>query len=137
MAKRQSTLQKLWSRTSPKKARLRDEANSSLSVPELDEDQGSEDSRSYAGSSAVGIYTTEQETSVNERLPGPSRCTALCCSATDNAFQPTDKKTLVSLMKKGTFQPHWFKRFPWLSICTNDRKVYCICCRYATQHELI
>ena len=143
MAKRQSTLPKSWSRTSPKKARLIDEASSSLSVPEFDEDQGSEDSSSYAGSSTADIFTTEQdETSVNESqnesLPGPSRCTALCCSAADNAFQPTDKKTLASLTKKRrTFQPHWFKRFPWLSICTTDKKVYCICCRYSKQNGLI
>ena len=66
------------------------------------------------------------------------RCTALCCSTADNAFQPTDKKTLAGLTKKRrNFQPHWFKRFPWLSVCTTDKKVYCICCKYATKHRLI
>lgn len=142
MAKRQSTLPKSWSRTSPKKARLEDETSSSLSLPESD-DEG-QASTSYAGSSTADIFTTEQEKiSVNqsqdESLTGPSCCTALCCSADiHNAHQPTDKKMLSSLMNKGrNFQPHWFKRFPWLSVCTTDKKVYCICCRYVTQHGLI
>ena len=115
-----------------------------MSIPESDnEGQASADSSSYPGSSTADICTTEQEeTSVNgsqdESLPGPSCCTAPCCSAADNAYQPTDKKTLARLAnKRRNFQPHWFKRFPWLSICTTDNKVYCICCRYATQHGLI
>lgn len=141
MAKIQSTLPKLWSHTSPKKARLEDETSSPLSLPESD-DEG-QASTSYAGLSTANIFTTQQEkSSVNqsqdESLFGPSCCTALCCYVDiHNAYQPTDKKTLSSLTNRGrNFQPHWFKRFPWLSVCKTDKKVYCICCRYAT-HGLI
>ena len=81
MAKKQSTLPTSWStstsRTSPKKARLTDEASNAMCVPQSDDDQDSEDSSLYADSSTVDTTTQQDETSVienqNESLPGPSR----------------------------------------------------------------
>ena len=65
-----------------------------------------------------------------------SHCSALCCTV--KAYQPTDAETLASLVFKGRrFEVHWFKRFAWLSVCMTSKKVYCVCCRYATQHNLI
>ena len=110
IARRQSTLPALWSnstsRTSPKKARLTDEVSKAMSISQSDDDRDSVEDSSYADSSSYDGHTAggESETSVinsqNESLPGPSHCTALCCSTDDKAFQPTDKKTLAGLTKK-------------------------------------
>ena len=145
MAKRQSTLPTWFtstSGTSSKKARLTDETGNAVGASQSDDDQDSEESGSYADSSTTDTTTPPEETSINESqnesVTGPSRCTALCCSTADKVFQPTDKEMLANLTKKWrNFQPHWFKRFPWLSVCTTDKKVYCICCKYTTQHGLI
>ena len=72
----------------------------------------------------------EMEISASQSLETVSnRCTALCCSSSDKAFQPTDKQTLAKLRAKGrNFQPQWYmyKRFPWLSVCITTKKAYCL-----------
>ena len=68
----------------------------------------------------------------------PFNCIVQCCIHSDKPFQPVDKKTLLTLsIKKRNFQPQWYKQFPWISVCTTYKKVYCLYCRHATKHNLI
>lgn len=67
-------------------------------------------------------------------LPGTIvGCSSLCCVSEEKAFQPNDKPTVQLLRaKKRNFQPSWYKQFPWLSVCTNRKKVDC---RYAVKQN--
>ena len=64
-------------------------------------------------------------------------CVALCCANMDKPFQPKDKNTLQKLASKRNFQPQWYKKFPWLSVCLTRKKVFCLYCRYCTRQNLI
>ena len=64
-------------------------------------------------------------------------CVALCCASMDKPFQPKDKNTLQNLASKRNFQPQWYKKFPWLSVCLTRKKVFCLYCRYCTRQNLI
>ena len=65
-------------------------------------------------------------------------CSGQCCSNEEIAFQPKDKPTLMTLAaKKRNFQPQWYKQYPWLSVCTTQKKVFCLYRRNATKHKLI
>ena len=88
--------------------------------------------------------TTEQgslqdtDCSAETRATRPLNCTALCCLHSDKAFQPIDKKTLsIFTIKKRTFQPQWYKQFPWVSIYITYKKAYYLYCQHATKHNLI
>ena len=84
-----------------------------------------------------GESDDEVETLVDS-VPTPSACTAPCCACSETVFQPIDKLALLKLTaKKRAFQPQWYKQFPWLSVCISSNKVYCLYCRYASQHNLI
>jgi hypothetical protein len=37
---------------------------------------------------------------------------------------------MIATEKKS--QPQCYKQFPWLTICLTYKKVFCLCCRYAT-----
>ena len=90
----------------------------------------------YGPSSSTSESTLDPSNSTADSEP--SRCSALCCITTNKTFQPTDKQTLVKLTAKNRhFQPQWYRRFPWISVCNTNKKVYCLYCRYATQHNLI
>ena len=68
----------------------------------------------------------------------PTNRTAQCCVSNEKAFQPVDKQTLLKFInKKRNFQPQWYKQFPWVSVCSNSKKAYCLYCRHAAQHNLI
>ena len=32
---------------------------------------------------------------------------------------------------------HWYKTYPWLSVCTTKRKVFCCYCRYAEKLNML
>ena len=59
-------------------------------------------------------------------------CVLPCCGNETVAYQSTDKPLLQQLISnERNFQPGWYKRFPWLSICLSRKKVFCLYCRYA------
>ena len=66
-------------------------------------------------------------------------CVLPCCGNETVAYQPTDKPLLQQLISnKRNFQPGWYKRFPWLSLCLSRKKVFCLYCRYAAKkHRII
>ena len=78
-----------------------------------------------------------------ETVPGPNpdlTCVLPCCGndTVSVAYQPTDKPSLQQLFSnKRNFQPGWYKRFPWLSVCLSRKKVFCLYCRYAAKKHWI
>ena len=138
MAKRQAILRSAWSIPTKK---VREEGES---------DQEREgDWTVNCGDSLTqpqnGESNDEAETVVDS-VPTSSACTApyaystICCACSETVFQRIDKLTLSNLIanfKKRNFQPQWYKQFPWLSVCISSKKVYCLYCRHASQHNLI
>ena len=64
-------------------------------------------------------------------------CTTVCCSEIQQAYQPREKVILSLFIKKGhKFLPAWYKRFPWITLCTTRKKTFCVYCRFAQRHKL-
>ena len=62
-------------------------------------------------------------------------CVLPCCGNDTVAYQPTDKPSLQQLISnKRNFQPGWYNRFPWLSVCLSRKKVFCLYCHYAAKN---
>ena len=124
MAKRQLTL---FSVLSAKKARHDDSSDD-------DEDRSSNE---------VGILErpdriTNNDIGISEEQDDETSesCSFQCCANEDKAFQPNDKPTLLSLNSKNrNFKVGWYKQFPWLSVCTYRKKVFCLYCRHASNHN--
>ena len=68
-----------------------------------------------------------------------ANCTAVCCDpSAKKPFQPTDKTTLSSFtVNNHSFQPQWYGKCLWLTVCMTTNKAYCLYCKYAMQHNLI
>ena len=50
-------------------------------------------------------------------------CTTVCCSEIQQAYQPREKVILSLFIKKGyKFLPAWYKKFPWITLCTTRKK---------------
>lgn len=82
------------------------------------------------------LITSPSPTAENESVVPV--CSGQCCGSDEIAFQPKDKPTLLTLTaKKRNFQPQWYKQYSQLSVCTTQKKVFCLYCRYATKHKLI
>ena len=65
-------------------------------------------------------------------------CDSVCCSSELVAFQPADKETLESLsMSGGNFMATWYNQYPWLTICTVRKKVFCLYCRHVEKHGML
>ena len=64
-------------------------------------------------------------------------CECQGCTNQDNAYQPSDKSTLQKLSTQSrNIQSSWFKKFPWLSICSTRKKVFCLYRRYFHKHNV-
>ena len=139
MAKRQSTLL-VWSKTIPAK-KLREESENEREIEK--DDRESEVGFSDMSEADEAETTSEKEAEMTGGcMPkaAPTNCTVQCCVSTDRAFQPVDKRTLLTFTNKDqkrNFQPQWYKQFPWVSVCTTSKKAYCLYCRHASQHNLI
>lgn len=94
------------------------------------EDSSTQSEREEDNVAAGDELTDDEEDAVS--------CTALCCTDSSKAYQPTNKQALSLLTQKGrNFQPQWYKQFTWLTVCMTSKKVYCLYCRYAVQHKMI
>ena len=138
MAKRQTTLLSTW--TVP--AKVRKEVSSVLGSSNEEQaglSQTADSELEYEGDLSDLAESDEPEMehdSTSDTVP--ASCTALCCSSSEKAFQPTDKATLSRLKAKDrSFQAQWYKRFPWLTVCITTNKAYCLYCRYAARHKMI
>ena len=77
-----------------------------------------------------------EHTNTSGNIATAAGCSSQCCVHEERAFQPNDKPTLQLLHSKNrNFQLSWYKQFPWLSVCTNRKKVFCFYCQYAVKHN--
>jgi len=61
----------------------------------------------------------------------------MCCNDDQRAYYPSEGIILAQFAKKGCrFLPAWYEKFPWVTLCTAQKKVFCVCCRYACKHKL-
>ena len=138
MAKRQSQPQVslLSFLSAPKKARRTepnhqgelDSEDELDPVPVIASEQDDTPFESDAISLSEGQNTTPEDVG----------CSSQCCTSEEKAFQPNGNIILKTLsMKQRNFQSSWYKQFPWLSVCTSRKKVFCFYCRYAARHKLL
>lgn len=67
-----------------------------------------------------------------------SECNSVCCSDLMKPFQPQSEECLACLTSNGRkFVPKWFQQYPWLTVCSTRRKVFCYECRCISKRELL
>lgn len=65
-------------------------------------------------------------------------CQSSCCTDETKPYQPNDKITATSMAYKGrNFISRWYTTFPWLSLCTTTKKVFCFYCRIGQQRNTL
>ena len=69
-------------------------------------------------------------------------CSTRCCQDTLEVIQVQDDGIIMSKTRKvqghgQQFCIDWFKKFPWLILCTTRFKAYCACCRYSYRQSLL
>ena len=53
-------------------------------------------------------------------------------------FQPKDKETILSMAKdKHNFMVDWYKKYPWLTVCTSQCKVFCFYCKVIEKQNML
>jgi len=61
----------------------------------------------------------------------------MCCNDDQQAYHPSEGIILSQFAKKGRrFLPAWYEKFPWVTLCTAQKKVFCVYCRYVCKHKL-
>ena len=124
--KRQATLSS-WFAAASKKA-------SYVSDPEPDSEEPSQLSATDAPTESSGVKSATADTAAT----ASANCMAVCCDASsEKPFQPTDTTTLSSFtVNNRSFQPQWYEKFAWLTVCMTTKRAYCFYCKYAMQSNL-
>ncbi len=148
MAKKQTSLLSFWSASSqgpvkePAIESVEEPAVESVEEPVVESVEepvveSVEDSPSSAIEDEITKAIDQVDQATMPMTSETSGCSSVCCSDETKAYHPTDKFTLQALKTKGrSFQSSWFKQFPWISVCVNRKKVFCIYCKHAKKHEL-
>ena len=69
----------------------------------------------------------DQPLAENSTVHSSIACELLCCHSLDKPHQPSDDKSLSCLTNcKHNFMAHWYKEYPWLSVCITKQKVFAI-----------
>ena len=93
---------------------------------------------------------SDEEESSTSGNPGSS-CDCQCCVNPGIPYQPanvSESKTVHSHFCKERqhgqlksysrkIQPNWYKRYPWISVCTSKYKIFCASCCGAKQQGLL
>ena len=74
--------------------------------------------------------TEEEESSISEEREThsekESECLSVCCKDNSRPCQPGNKIIISSLSNNGrNFMERWYQQFPWLTVCTIRKKVFC------------
>ena len=138
MKRRQTSLSEVWLRagpTSSKKPAVVVEAE----LERQDETAPVSLNEAIVIASDSGVSDpTSSVTDGCEPNLGTELCKAACCASEIECFQPIDKTILAPLARNDrNFLPTWYKAYPWLSVCTTRKKVFCCYCRYAESHGLL
>ena len=136
--KRQASLVEWCGR---KKGRESSETESDVPSPRLEDISANGEPSSSSTTTSVPSCSrpeTDGEESDADAEISVSNCTTMCCASGDKAYQPTNKQIISLFASKGrNFQPQCYKQFTRLTVCTSSKKVYCLYCRYAVQHNMI
>jgi hypothetical protein len=129
MAKRQATL---FSVLSSKRRRVSD-----CECEEVVPDETAMTNELSGSEELVDEETNEADSQIaSETMDTTTGCSPQCCSSEEKAFQPSDKPSIQLLSSKNrSFQSSWYKKFPWLSVCIQRKKVFCFYCRYAVKRN--
>lgn len=83
------------------------------------------------------VEGTESSTEESQEVTD-CECQSSCCTNEVKPYQPTNKTILSSMAKNGrNFIDKWYNTFPWLTICTTRKKVFCFYCKKAKNRGLL
>ena len=140
MKRRQTRLSEVWSKTGPtssKKLALALEAPAEIEKQDGTAAISSNEYDTVSSAVVSDLDTCTDEGDVREPNQGES-CKAVCCASESECFQPVDKATLAPLEKnERNVLPSWYKSYPWLFVCTTQKKVFFLYCRYGENHGLL
>ena len=88
-----------------------------------------------------------KEAETTSRTASPT-CQCICCSDRNTVHQPTNVAELkvshsyaskVTGHKKHSrvIQTSWYKSYPWITVCTSQRRIFCTSCRSANDQGLL
>ena len=84
----------------------------------------------------MDLQSATEDTSSPQNVNGNIDCREVCCSNSDQAFQPQDNATLSAFVRKDRkFLTAWYAEHTWITLCISKRKVLCFYCRYAAKHN--
>lgn len=71
------------------------------------------------------VETSTSSNSVSDAMRSRGFCS--CCLEDEVANQPTQSIVLSQFMKKcRRFLPMWYEKFQWITLCTKQKKVFCV-----------
>ena len=144
-SQRQISLQDVCSQTSSqkrKKSTASRESTSTCTDGDSDSDLDEESEILLDNSDCGDEQKDDQPLMLDPKLSNPGvsgmSCTAMCCINDDQqTYQPKESTILSLFAKKGRrFLPTWYDKFPWITLCTTQNKVFCVYCRYVAKHKL-
>ena len=118
----------------------------SCSTHSLSSEVGSDNPSQRHSTGPMDSDTEEEESSISEErseshsesTDSESECLSLCCKDNSRPCQPANKIVISSLAKNGrNFMERWYQQFPWLTVCTIRKKVFCFYCRKAEKNGLM
>ena len=81
---------------------------------------------------------TEDQTKSELFQSGATARKCMCCNDDQRAYHPNEGTIISLFAKKGRrFLPIWYDKFPWITMCSAQKKVFCVYCRYAHKHKLL
>ena len=96
-------------------------------------DEAEEVLEQYDEAEEVMSSVAEQEEN-SGRATSSTAADCSCCRE-DKPIQPTDKITLSLFVRnKRKFLPSWYSSFPWITLCVEKKKFFCVYCRFAKRH---
>ena len=96
-------------------------------------DEAEEVLEQYDEAEEVMSSVAEQEEN-SGRATSSTAADCSCCRE-DKPIQPTDKTTLSLFVRnKRKFLPSWYSSFPWITLCVEKKKFFCVYCRFAKRH---
>ena len=93
--------------------------------------------------SFVSCSGTKRSTDVNCDCAGckdftvPNQPVDVSESKKTHRHQSKEKKSDDPKIYSRKIQPHWYAKFPWITVCSSTFRIYCVLCRRAKHEKLL
>ena len=135
----QRSLLDVWSQRSCEKRRKDTTSTDTTSFESIGDDSAELSEDESLADESTDI-SEDQTSRLDLDLPqstGAAIKSCMCCNDDQRAYHPHEGTVLSLFTRKGRrFLPTWYDKFPWITLCTAQKKVFCVYCRYAYKHDL-